>query len=151
MEQNPSWQANSHSTSHEIARLLWKPKVLHGFQNSLPSRTLSWARWIQSTPSHNVSLRSILILSYYLRRDLPSGIFPSSFPTKIVNAFLTFHTHATCPAYLILLYLITIIIFGEAYKFNIALQYAGLLSSMWHVIQSQGTWKIKYWSTNYLT
>jgi hypothetical protein len=50
--------------------------------------SLSWARWIQSTPSHTVSLRSILMLTSYLRLCLPSGLFPSSFPTKILYAFL---------------------------------------------------------------
>ena len=37
---------------------------------------MSWARWIQSTPSHPVSLRSILVLSYHLRLGL--RFFPFS-------------------------------------------------------------------------
>jgi hypothetical protein len=32
---------------------------------------LSWARWIQSTTSHTISLRSILIISFHLRLGLP--------------------------------------------------------------------------------
>jgi hypothetical protein len=51
--------------------------------------SLSWARCIQSTPSNPVSLRSILILFYHLRLRLPSGLFPSSFPTKILYIFNT--------------------------------------------------------------
>jgi hypothetical protein len=44
-------------------------------------QSLSQAIWIQSTPSHSISLRSILILSTYLGLGLPSGVFPSSFQT----------------------------------------------------------------------
>jgi len=44
--------------------------------------SLSWTRSIQSVPSHPTSWRSILILSCHLRLDLPSGLFPSGFPTK---------------------------------------------------------------------
>jgi hypothetical protein len=50
--------------------------------------SLSWARVIQSTPSHPISLRSILILSTHLRLGLPSGLLPSGFPSNILFAFL---------------------------------------------------------------
>jgi hypothetical protein len=50
--------------------------------------SLSWAISIQSTPSHPISLRSILILSTHLRLGLPSGLFHSGFPTNILYAFL---------------------------------------------------------------
>jgi hypothetical protein len=38
--------------------------------------SLSWARSMQSIPSHPLSLRYILILSTYLGLGLPSGLFP---------------------------------------------------------------------------
>jgi hypothetical protein len=41
------------------------------------NRSLSWARSTQSTPSHPISPRSIIILSTHLRLGLPSGLLPS--------------------------------------------------------------------------
>jgi hypothetical protein len=78
--------------------------------------SLSWVRWIQSAPSHPISIRSILILTSHLLLGLPNGIFPSDFQTKICYAFLISHTRATGPPSLILLHLFTIIIFGEALR-----------------------------------
>jgi hypothetical protein len=77
--------------------------------------SLSWASLIQSMPPHPTAWRSILILSTYLHLGLPSGLFPSSFPTQ------TLYTppvpiHVTCPAHLILLDLITQKILGEEHK-----------------------------------
>jgi hypothetical protein len=42
---------------------------------------LSWARCIQSTYSHPISLRSVLMLSYHLLLGLSSGLFRSDFGT----------------------------------------------------------------------
>jgi hypothetical protein len=43
---------------------------------------LSWTRPIQSTPPSPISKTSILMLCIHLRLDLPSGLFPSGFPTN---------------------------------------------------------------------
>jgi hypothetical protein len=78
--------------------------------------TDSYSETAQSIPSHSISLRSILILSTHLHLCLPSGLFPSGFPTNILYLFLSYTIGATCSAHLILLDLITLIIVGKEYK-----------------------------------
>jgi hypothetical protein len=64
--------------------------------------SLSWAISILSTPSHPISIRSILILPAHLRLGVPSGHFPSGFPNNILYTFpfspirATCHAHITC-------------------------------------------------------
>jgi hypothetical protein len=74
--------------------------------------SLSCASPIQShiPTSH----RSILI-STHLRLGLPSGLFPSGFPTNNLYAPLSSPIRATCPAHLIL-HFITRTILGEQDK-----------------------------------
>jgi hypothetical protein len=59
------------------------------------------------------SLRSILMCSSHLRLGLLSDHSPSGFPTKILYAFLILPMRPTCPAHLIFLDLITLVISGE--------------------------------------
>ena len=58
----------------------------------------------------------MIILSSHLRLGLPSGLFPSCFPTKTLYEPILSPIRATCPAHLILLHLITRKILGEQYR-----------------------------------
>jgi hypothetical protein len=44
--------------------------------------SLSWASSIQSLLPHPIYWTFIFVLFYHLRMGLPSGLFPSGFPTK---------------------------------------------------------------------
>jgi hypothetical protein len=91
MELSTSWKAANCAATQEIPSILWNPKVHHRVQS--PHWSKSWARTIQSIPSHPISLRFILILSTLLRLGLPIGLFPSHYPTNILYAFF-FVLHA---------------------------------------------------------
>jgi hypothetical protein len=72
---------------------------------------------VQSSPCpHPTSWRYILMLSYRLRLGLTRSVFPSGFPTKTLHSPFLSPIRATCPTHLIILYLITLLIFGEEYR-----------------------------------
>jgi hypothetical protein len=74
--------------------------------------SLSWARPVKSEPLNLIPARSILIVCTHVRLGLPSGLFLSGFPTNNLFAFLFSPIRVTCSAYLILLDLIFLVIFG---------------------------------------
>jgi hypothetical protein len=81
---------------------------------SMFTRTQHWSlsctRHIQSTISHPISLRPIIVLPSHIYLGLPSGHFPAGFLTKILYSFLNSVSCANCPIHLILLDFITLII-----------------------------------------
>jgi hypothetical protein len=56
------------------------------------TRTLSLARWIQTTISHNISLRLILILSFNPHLRFPWGHLSTCSQVKIMYAVLSSHS-----------------------------------------------------------
>ena len=71
-------------------QLVNKFPAFHGTRRFITALTsvrhlsLSWACPIQSIYPHPTSWRYILILSTHLRLGLPSGLFPSGYPTEIL-------------------------------------------------------------------
>ena len=60
----------------------------------------SWARSVQSTPFQMTLVGSILTFSFLLRLSLPSGLFPSVFPTTTLCSPSSNHTYCMpCPSH----------------------------------------------------
>jgi hypothetical protein len=91
------------------------------------------------------SLRSILIPSSYLCLSLPSGLFPLDFPTKTLHTFLSSPMRATCPAHLILLYLISLITFVDEYKNEGP--HCAASSILHHLIPLRSNYSVVKWLT----
>jgi hypothetical protein len=92
-ELSPSWEDASCAATQELPSILWNPKVHYRVHKSPPLvPILSQIDPVDTIPSY---LRSTLILSTDLRLGLPSGLFPSGFPTNILYAFLSSNSYLT--------------------------------------------------------
>ena len=118
MQQSPSWEANRFSVSQKIPRILWNTKIHYGIHKwPPPVPFLSQLDPVHAPTSHFLKIHlSILMLSSHLSLDLPSGVFPSGFPTKTLYTPLPSPIRATCPTHHILLDFITRTILGEDYR-----------------------------------
>jgi len=97
VEQSPSWEANSHSASQEIFFLLWNPEVHYRVHKSPPLvPVLSKMNPVHNFLSYFSKIN--LIFTLHLCLGLPTGLFPSGFPTKVLYAFLIFPKRATSPS-----------------------------------------------------
>jgi len=113
VEQSHSWAADRSSTSQEIPSILWNSKVHYRIHRHL---SLSWARSIQSMLPHSSLLKihfHIVLLSTLRSSKLSVSLrSPHQKPVRTSPVSI----HATCPADLIPLGLITRIIFDKVYR-----------------------------------
>jgi hypothetical protein len=115
MEQSPSWEANSHSASQEIPRLLWILKVHYLIHKTIPLvPILSQMHQVHTSPHYLPKIHSNITLLSMPRSSEWSLL--SGFQTKVLYEFLKARIRATCPAHFILLGLVTLITLREAYK-----------------------------------
>jgi hypothetical protein len=113
-ELSSSWEAANYAATQELPSILRSQKVHYRVHKRPPLVPIvSQIDSVHTIPSY---LRSILILSNHIRLGLPSGLFPSGFPTNILYTLIFAPIRATCPPNPIFLYVIILIMFGEEYK-----------------------------------
>jgi hypothetical protein len=98
-----------------VPHFIWKRKINYRVK-ATRHWTLTWTRWIESTPSLSIYFISILIVSSNQRLGLAINPFLISILTEAFYTFLIAFMRATCPAHLIPLDLISIIIFAEEHN-----------------------------------
>jgi hypothetical protein len=104
-ELSASWEAANCAATQELPSILKNPKVHHRVHKSHPLvPILSQIDPVQAIPSYLSKIYFTIV----------RGLFPSGFPTNILYAFLVSPIRATCPAHLILLDLIILIMLGSA-------------------------------------
>jgi len=110
-EWSPSWEANSHSASQEIPHIVWNPKLHYRVHKSRPLvLILNQLHPVYTFPHYFRKTHFNIIFSF----KPGSSKLPLPFRLSDQNfVFISLLFHA---CHLILLDLITLKIFGEAYK-----------------------------------
>jgi hypothetical protein len=80
----PSWEAASCSATQELNKFYGTRRFTTVFTRAFHC-SLTYAKSGQFLTLYSISLRFILILSFYLRLGLSSGLFPSGFPTQTLR------------------------------------------------------------------
>ena len=102
MVQSPSSEANWFAASQKIPRISGNPKVHYRAHKRPPTVSiLGQPNPVHIPTSHLLETHPNIIHPF--TPSLPSGLFPSGFPTKTLYTRLSSPTRATCPAHLILL------------------------------------------------
>jgi hypothetical protein len=99
MEQSPSSEANSHSASQEIPRLLWNLKVHYSLRNSPPFVPI-----LSQMHAVRTFLPNFSKIIYNILPSTPSSFkWPLRFMISNQNIllFLISLMHATCPIHLV--------------------------------------------------
>jgi len=86
IEQSPSWYATCYLSSQKIPWILGNPRFITMF-TAAHHQPISWARLFHFIFSHTLSLRHVVVFSCHLFFSLPSVLFFSGFPTKILHYF----------------------------------------------------------------
>ena len=80
MKQSPSWEANPFSAGQEIPYIVWNPKFHYQIYKCLLYVLILSQISPVHVPPPSHFLNPILILSFHLHLDLPSGLFPHQNP-----------------------------------------------------------------------
>jgi hypothetical protein len=112
MDPSPHKNPHFHSAYEELLKILWNSRLITVFTRAW-HWSLTWARRIPPILAHSISLKSNLILSSHQHPLLPSGLCSLGFLTKTLCVLLFYSLRVTCPTYLNLPDLITLIIYGQ--------------------------------------
>ena len=89
--QSPFWEANWFAASQEIPRISRNPNVHYRTHKRPPPVSIL----DQPNPVHIPTFWRCILISTHLRLGLPSGLFPSGFPTKTLYTPLSSPIRAT--------------------------------------------------------